>query len=163
MHVYFYTFRTAERKLTDSVIAMGVPKNITLEGDDECVVRDLLETNDIHTVPCAVVTLQPKIKIRGQVIFSKESKRVKKRNTFTVAFTDPLYPDKHCYGRVKRFLTCPADTPNCLHVAVIEPLQVEHCRDLHNLTTHQKFNVSDRFCAMFLFWVMALQKPLLFL
>ena len=121
------------RKLTDSISALGVPRNIVLEGEDEAAVKPLLEEN---TDQCVVVTLQPKITVRGQVIFSMCLKRVKKRNSYTIAFTNPgLAPAKHNFGRVIKFLSCPADsTDSFIHVAIIEQVRVEACRELLNLS-----------------------------
>ena len=94
--------------------------------------KPLLEEN---TDPCVVVTLQPKITVRGQVIFSMCSKRVKKRNSYTIAFTNPLAPAKHNFGGVIKFLSCPADsTDSFIHVAIIEQVRVEACRELLNLS-----------------------------
>ena len=120
--------------MTDSISALGIPQSITLHGEDEHIVRRVLEKNSVCTVPGTIVTLQPKVTVRGQVVFSKYSKRVKKRNSFTVAFTDPQDPAQHKYGQVVKFLTYPADMPNCLHIAVIEQLKVESCRELLNMT-----------------------------
>ena len=109
--------RSTERKL---ISALGVPHNVVLEGEDEVAVQLLLEENSISTDLGAVVTLQPKISVRGQVIFSMCSKRVKKGNSYTIAFSNPMAPAKHNFGRVVKFLSCPANpTDSCLHVTVI--------------------------------------------
>ena len=77
--VLFY--RSSERKITDSVSVLGVPQNIQLD-EDETIVRQLLEQEDIYTIPFSMVTLQPKLKIRKQVNSSKCQKRVKKKKQF---------------------------------------------------------------------------------
>ena len=129
----FNYVRSSERKLTEFISVIGVARNILLD-EDETIVRQLLEKDDILTIPCSVVTLLPKIKVRGQVIFSKHLKRVKKRNSFTVAYTDPETPTQTFYGLVERFLTCPADSPNSTHVAIITQLRVESCNELLKIT-----------------------------
>lgn len=104
--------------------------NITLKDDDAALVIQLLQEHNIHSIPCGIVTFQPKIIIRNQLIFSKCLKRVKKRNSYTVAFFQPHSRNQLCYGRVDKFLTCPADTANCLHIAIIEQLKTESCQEL---------------------------------
>lgn len=99
--------------------------------EDEGIVRQLLEHEGIHTIPLSMVTLQPKIKIGEQIIFSQCQRRVKKRNSFTVAFIDPQDPAQFSYGRVERFLTCPADSLECVHIAIITKLRVESCQLLN--------------------------------
>ena len=81
-----------------------------------------------------IMTLQPKIVLQSKIIiFSKYSRRVKKRNSYTVTYTDPHAPSHIKYGRVEKFLTCPADSPDSIHVAVIEELEVGRCEELLSL------------------------------
>ena len=133
----FYTLlcsfhRSTKRKLTNSVSALGASRNITIERDNEILVRQLLYENKIDDLPSGIVTLQSKVIIRGHVIFSKQSKCVKRRNSYTVAFSDPHTPCKLNYGRVEKFLTCPADNPDCVHLAILQQLNVQLCKDLFN-------------------------------
>ena len=87
--VFSILFRTTERKLHDSVIAMGVP---TLEGDDEHVVRRLLEMNDIQTGPCAVVTLQPKNEDKRSSDIQQRIKASQKEEHLHCSLYRPLVP-----------------------------------------------------------------------
>lgn len=105
-------------------------KNITLKDDDAVIVHQLLQEHNIHSIPCGIVTFQPKIRIGKQLIYSKCLKHVKKRNSYTVAFFQPHSRNKLRYGRVEMFVTCPADSANCLHIAIIQQLKTESCHEL---------------------------------
>lgn len=130
---YCIFIRLTDQKLTESVCAHGVAKNIVLESEDESLVCQLLEKNNITMNPCGIVTLHPKISLQHQTLFSKYCKRVKKRNNYTVAFTNPQRPTHVMYGRVEKFLTCPADSPDSIHVALIETFDVQPYAKLLNL------------------------------
>ena len=130
---HFVTYRSTERKLTVSVSALGVPKNITLDSEDDDVVCELLKRNNVAMNEQKIVTLQPKIIVHDRVIFSKGSRRVQKINSYTVTFTDPEVPTHLKYGRVKCFITCPPDSPDSVHIAVIEGLEVQPCIELLGL------------------------------
>jgi hypothetical protein len=71
-----------------------------------------------------MVTFHPRIMISGQGFSSKYLSRAHKRNNYTIAFTT-LGLLK--YGRIKCFLTCPADSSRSIHIAVIDELQIECC------------------------------------
>ena len=74
-------------------------------------------------------------------------KRVKKRNSYTVAFTDPQDPPQHRYGRVEMFFTCPADTPDGIHVT---KLIVDKCRELSNMNYPSEIqNLAPELCTDF--------------
>ena len=94
---------------------------MSLDADDAIIVRQVLLQHDIHPTH-DIVTIQPKVIIGNQVVFSQYSKRVKKRNSYTVAFVHPRDPNQVQYGRVQTFLTCPADADDCIHIAIIAPL-----------------------------------------
>ena len=104
--------------------ALGIPKNITLESDDENIVCQLMKRNNISMNSQKMVTLHPKITMHGTVIYSRYSRRVQKRNSYTVAFTDPEAPAHLNYGYVKSFLTCPADSQDCIYIALIKILRL---------------------------------------
>ena len=89
--------------------------------------------NNITDIPSSVVTLQPKIIVGSQTIFSKFYKRVKKRNSYTIAYSHPQAPNQLNYGHVQKFLSCPADSPNSLHYAVIKQLKVKDHSEHFNL------------------------------
>ena len=109
---FFYPFRQIKRQLTDSLSVVGMEKNITLEGDDEDVVLQLMEKHNIDMNSDKMVTFHPKIMINGQEISSKYLSRVQKRNNYTAAFTHLRQLE---YGRIKYFLTCPADSSQSVH------------------------------------------------
>ena len=104
-----------------------------MDGEDKDIVLQLLENNNIRMKSNGIVTLQRRIILQDQIIYSKCSKRVTKRNSYTVTFTDPQAPTHVKYGRVNQFLTCPADSPDSMHVAIIEGLEVQHCEELVGL------------------------------
>ena len=132
-------YRSTKRMLTPSISALGVAKNIALSEEDDTIVRNLLHMNNITVIPSSMVTMQPKIIIGSQTIFSKSCKRVKKRNSFTVAYSDPQAPNQLKYGQVQKFLSCPADSPNALHIAIIEQLRVKDGSDSEpTRTTHSQ-------------------------
>ena len=58
---------------------------------------------------------------------------MRKRNSFTIGYLDLESPTQLNYGRVEKFLTCPADNPDCIHIAVIQRLQVDCCSNLLSL------------------------------
>ena len=117
-------------KLTDTVSAVGRPQHSTLNSEDAHVLQQLLENCNMDAVPTgSSVTLYPKMMIRSQVIFSKCATRVKKRNTYTVTYSDPQMPHQIAYGRVESFL-CPVDS---LHLAIIKPINVQNSEILENL------------------------------
>ena len=125
-----YICRSVQRQLNGDVSAVGVAKNTPLESEDEEVVLQLMEKKNIPMNSEKMVTLQPKIKIHGQTISSKCLRRTQKRSNYTIVFTDTTLSNQLIYGRVECFLTCPADSTECIHVAVVEVLQVKCCESL---------------------------------
>ena len=81
-----------------------------------------------------MLTLEPKIIIGNKIIFSQYSRRVQKRNSYTVAFADPEILTCIKYGPIKCFLTCPADSADNIHLAVVEGLEVSSCNELLRLS-----------------------------
>lgn len=124
---YFFTRSGKQDNNLPSIYTLGMAKNITLEIDDEAVVLDLLRKYSVNMNSGNMVTYHPKIMISGQEISSKYLSRVQKRNNYTVAFTN-LGELK--YGRVKYFLTCPADSSQSVHLAVIHELQIKELLQL---------------------------------
>ena len=96
MNILWFFIRS--QKLTESVSALGAPKNVCLNTEDEDVVCQLMERNNVDMNPQKIVTLQPKIIIGNKIIFSQYSGRVQKRNSYTVAFADPEIPNCIKYG-----------------------------------------------------------------
>lgn len=98
-----------------------------------------------------IVTLYPKIIMQDKtVICSQDCSRATKRNDYTVAFTDPERPSKVRYGRVCKFLSCPADSPDSIHVAIIEELTVQRCAELNSLKFPPEIqSLSDLVCSDF--------------
>ena len=116
------------RPLTISVSSVGMAKNIMLESEDEEVVLGLMEKCSVHMNSDRMVTFHPKLIINQQEISSKRFSRVQKRNNCTVAYTS-LGELK--YGRVKYFITCPADASQAVHVAVINEFHVQELLQLN--------------------------------
>ena len=127
----FLLFRQIKRQLTDSLSVVGMAKNITLESDDEDVVLQLMEKHNIDMNSDKIVTFHPKIVINGLEISSKYLSRVHKRNNYTAAFT---HLGQLKYGRIKYFLTCPADSSQSVHIAVIDELQIVCYEELLQLS-----------------------------
>ena len=60
-------------------------------------------------------------------------KRGKKRNNFTVVYSDPQVPHQFHYGRLQKFLRCPTYSTNSIYIALIEPSRVDSCELLEHL------------------------------
>ena len=98
-----------------------------------------------------IVTVYPKIVLQGKVvIYSRDYTQSKRRNNFTVSFTDPERPSSLRYGQVQKFFSYPADSPDSMHVAIIEELKVQRCMELEYLNFPPELqSLSDLLCSDF--------------
>ena len=120
--------------LTESISAVGRCQLTPLNNEDAGVVNQVMETCSTDVISSgSSVAVYPKMLVCNQIIFSKQIKWVKKRNSFTVVYSNPQVPHQLYYGRVQKFLRCPADSTDSLYIAVIEPLRVESCKLLERL------------------------------
>ena len=128
--------------------------------EDESALKPLLESNNIDMNSCGIVKLYTKIIIQDSVvIYSKESKRITKRNSYTVTFVDPERPSHIRYGRVLKFLRYPPDSPDGICAAIIEELKIDRCRELESLSFPPEIQcISHLLCADFVSVVGELPK-----
>lgn len=110
-----------QKKVTPAISVIGLPKYTKL---DEGIMNIVQQRFNIEG---GVAEVYQKAVVHNQLIFSKLAKRVKKRNSYTILYTDPQAPDDVRYGRVEAFIICPVDY---IHLAVIEPLKVSSCDGL---------------------------------
>ena len=83
-----------------------------------------------------VVRTAPKLFVNGQLIFSKHAVRVKKRNSYTVAYYQPGVSKDIKYGQIEKFVSFSPNgslNEHAFHIALIEPLAVQPPADLMNL------------------------------
>ena len=115
-----------------------MPKNIRLSREDEHILLPLLEKNNLDMNAYGTVTLYPKIVLQNKVIIcSQNSTRVTRRNSYTVTYTDPERPSHVRYGKVEKFLSCPADSLDSIHAAIVKELEVQPCVELESLNFPQ--------------------------
>ena len=75
--------------------------------------------HDLPEVLVASVQVYQRAIIKGKVYYSMEYKRVKKRNSYTVAFKDSSRPSSICFGLIQRFIATSSS-----QLAVIQQLIV---------------------------------------
>ena len=63
--------------------------------------------------------------INKKLVYSRQARRVKKRNNVTIVFTDPQMPSRVGYGIVEKFLRFPTNNCDYLHVALLKPLNLQ--------------------------------------
>ena len=120
--------------LSQSIVGVGVAKIISLDREDVSVLKPLLEKNNAVINAYGTVKLWPKIILQDKVtIYSQASKRVTKRNSYTVTFVDPEEPNHVRYGSVQKFVCCPPDSPDSTNAAIIQELKVHKCKELEAL------------------------------
>ncbi|CAI8020857.1 hypothetical protein GBAR_LOCUS12434 [Geodia barretti] len=121
-------------QLSQSLAGVGVAKTISLDMEDESILKPLLEKNSVVINAYGTVKLWPKMILQDKVtIYSQASKRVTKRNSYTVTFVDPERPTCVRYGRVQKFVCCPPDTPDSVNAAIVQELKVHRCMELEAL------------------------------
>jgi len=107
---------------TDTMYALGQVQSSVLEGEELSAVNELLPSlGQDSLVSSSYISSYQKIVVNDQVIYSQLIKRVKRRNTYTVAYTDFRNPCQVLYGTVRKLMTYLHD----LHVAIIQQLKVE--------------------------------------
>ncbi len=117
--------RTALKKLSGNVFAVGRSLNAKLNEE---------EVQAVHEVTtCSSGMVHPKVFVNRQLISSKNVTRAKKKNSYTVAFTDPRHPDQVLYGTVQRFATLCIDPDSSIHLAFMKTFQVDTCAVLEGL------------------------------
>ena len=99
-----------------------------LADEEVCHVNQLLSSNDLQLLDSPAVRSYSKAVVKGKTIFSKMNIRVKKRNSYTVAYTDPN-SDSVCFGIIERFITA---TTNCYTLAVVNQLAIQHVGPPHD-------------------------------
>ena len=105
-----------------------------LDRGDEPILTSLLERKKMPIDPIEAVTLYPKIVLRNKaMVHSHDCTRSIRRNDFTVSFTDPDRPGTLRYGKVRKFLSYPANSEESMHVAIIEEFEVGCCTELESL------------------------------
>ena len=121
-------------QLDQSIAGVGVAKIISLDREDVSVLKPLLEKNGAVINAYGTVKLWPKIILQDKVtIYSQASKRVTKRNNYTVTFVDPENPTHVKYGRIQKFVCCPPDSPDSMNAAIVQELKVRRCMELEAL------------------------------
>jgi hypothetical protein len=121
-------------QLSQSLAGVGVAKTISLDKEEESILKPLLEKSSVVINAYGTVKLWPKMILQDKVIiYSQASKRVTKRNSYTVTFVDPERPTCVRYGRVQKFVCCPPDTPDSVNAAIVQELKICRCMELEAL------------------------------
>lgn len=129
----FPYLRPTESKLSDNISALGIPQRSSLDHEESVTVNQLLRCNTGTGLNEIHVVTYTKIRHHAHVIFSKSAKKVRKRNSYTVALSDPQADENLKYGEVEKFVICVPDTQESIHIAIIKPLRVTCCEALNNL------------------------------
>ena len=134
--IYLLIYRSTQRctQLSQSLAGVGVAKTISLDKEEESILKPLLEKSSVVINAYGTVKLWPKMILQDKVIiYSQASKRVTKRNSYTVTFVDPERPTCVRYGRVQKFVCCPPDTPDSVNAAIVQELKIFRCMELEAL------------------------------
>lgn len=97
---------------------IGKTKLISLPEEDAAQINHLLESSGLLPLRSTKVESSLKARISGSTFFAKENRRVKKSNSFTIAFVLQSDATLH-YGFIERFLVA-----NDTHVALIQELDI---------------------------------------
>ena len=120
--------------MSESIAAVGVAKIISLDNEDKSLLTPLLEKNSVVINAYGTVKLWSKIILQDKVtINSQVSKRITKRNSYTVTFVDPERPSYVRYGRIQKFVCCPPDSQDGMNAAIVQELKVHRCMELEAL------------------------------
>ena len=88
----FLSHRLPTTFLADSIFAVGKPQSATLNCEEAIAIQKLLDTIGIEgSASDTAVTIYSKM-INKKLVYSRQARRVKKRNNVTIAFTDPQMP-----------------------------------------------------------------------
>ena len=82
---------------------VGKGVSFTLEDKQIDELNQLLTNYNLLPLSSPHVRIYDKAVIRGKVFFTKENKRVKRRNSYTIAFSVP-FSNSFSYGIVEKFL-----------------------------------------------------------
>lgn len=103
------------------MFAIGNSQPARLEGDEARAVCSFMGSNS-HTD----VLVHRKLLVNRRLICSRQN-RVTKRNSYTVAYTDPQPPHPVRYGTVEKLVTL-CHSENVTILAIIRPLRVVGCK-----------------------------------
>lgn len=118
-------------KSTPSTTMIGRGRMYHLDDEEMHKVNLLLSTNGSSTLQTSLVRSYDKAFVKGITFYSQRYTRVKKRNSFTVVFEDPL-DHSSCYGVVETFISV-ADTCNIALVKQCVLKQVGPPYDFHGV------------------------------
>lgn len=97
------------------MIGSGVLEVLCEEIKDE--INDLFTHHKFAKTDSSYIRVFSKATVRGTTFFSKNNKRVKKRNSYTVSYVTASNPVN--YGLIENFFTV-----DCHHMAVLQNLQI---------------------------------------
>lgn len=124
--ICYLVIRPVISSLTDTISAVGRQSRKRIEDSELDVINAMLNSRGKHPLPSGTYGVyHAKIKISDQVVFSYSMKNVKKRNSYTVAYSEPG-TSAVLYGAVYRFISSPAGPlgeADTHHVVLLKPLK----------------------------------------
>ena len=97
---------------------IGSGNEYSLQDEELQEINQLLSSINSPTLNCSVVRTYAKVKVDGNVFFSKSYKRVTKRNSYTISYLKPQSNSVY-YGLIEYFLSA-----NGHYLASIRTLEI---------------------------------------
>lgn len=97
----FSYLRPTESKLSYNISALGIPQRSFLFHEESVTVNQLLRCNTGTELNEMHVITYTKIRHHSHVIFIESAKKVRKRSSYTVIFSDPQADENLKYGEVE--------------------------------------------------------------
>lgn len=125
--------RIASTRLSDNCQAVGREHYSTLNAEEVGAINDL-GRGRLQLTQTTVVKTYQKMIVKGQMIFSRNTVRVTKHNSYTVAYYQPQFSEHIQYGYVLRFVIYPPNaTENPDNMVLLLPLRTQPSKYLQEI------------------------------
>ena len=126
MVLQFATCRYTTASLSHDIQSVGQQSYATVNSEHLIAVNQLMQQCKLQQISASsCVKTYPKVKVNGQIIFSRNVPRVRKRNSYTIAYRTSTCNSIQ-YGIVEKFISYPAENLlDANHITILTPLEVE--------------------------------------